>query len=109
MILKFQVQGSAPKPYEVSIKKDGNKLTATCNCLAGRNGKYCKHRFELFKGSPKGVVGGDIDQIPNIPSMLIGTDVEMALNALKEAEKRLDEIKKEIDVARKAVANAMRN
>ena len=107
MKYRFEVQGSAAEPYVVIIARDGNNLTAICDCPAGSNGQYCKHRFSLLEGSSKGVVGGDIEAIPSLPELLSGTDVEDAIFALKEVEAESAAIKKKLSSAKKAVAKAM--
>lgn len=104
----FLVQGSSSAPYEVTIEKDGDILRAFCDCPAGNKGQYCKHRFSLLEGSDKAVVGGDTSIISELPKMLIGTDVGLAIDALAGEEAELAKIKKRVTAAKKAVAVAMR-
>jgi hypothetical protein len=101
------VQGSAAEPYVVIISKDGNNLTAHCDCPAGNKGQYCKHRFELFKGSSKGTVGGDVDAIAGLPEFIEGTDVAVALEAVAIAEKAAEQAKKALSAVKKDLAKAM--
>ncbi|MBV1863985.1 MAG: hypothetical protein KUG74_06055 [Rhodobacteraceae bacterium] len=107
MNYRFVVQGSAVEPYVVIISREGNNLTASCDCPAGNKKQYCKHRFELFKGSSKGLVGGDLDKVSEIPELLNGTDVEAEIMALNILEGELAEVKKKVSAAKKAVAKAM--
>ncbi len=109
MKFQFEVKGSAPEPYNVRIERNGDNLTAYCDCPAGSNGMYCKHRFGLFRGLDKDVVGGDVDRIGDIPDLLVGTDVEEAMIALEQVEAEAAEIKKRLSAAKKAVAKAMHN
>lgn len=104
----FHIQGSAPDPYIVVIERVGENLRASCTCAAGEKGQYCKHRFQLFKGSNIGVIGGDIATIPQLPNLVKGTDVERAMINLKEAESELVMAQKRVSAAKKAVAEAMR-
>jgi uncharacterized Zn finger protein len=107
MLLKFYVQGSAPEPYFVQINKDGNNLGASCDCPAGQNGQYCKHRVNLLKGLRDGVVGGDLDQISALPSIIKGTDVELAMQELVAALDEEERAKKRTSSKKKAFAKAM--
>lgn len=105
----FQVQGSAAEPYNVIIERKGQNLRAFCDCPAGVNGQYCKHRFLLLAGSNKGVVGGDTQAIPTLPELLSGTDVAAAMSDLEVIENQMAALKRRLSAAKKAVAVAMRN
>ena len=105
--MKFYVQGSAAEPYFVQISKNGTNLNATCDCPAGQNGQYCKHRVNLLKGLNTGVVGGDLDQISEIPSMIKGTDVERAMHELSTALDEEERAKKNASNKKKALSAAM--
>ena len=109
MKYRFEVQGSAVEPYVVIIERNGSNLRATCDCAAGVKGQYCKHRFSLFKGSDAGVVGGDRDKIRELPALVSGTDVERAMHLLAVAEVAELEAKKEVSLAKQAVARAMQS
>ena len=108
MKYRFQVQGSAADPYEIEIERVGDNLRASCTCPAGNMGQYCKHRFNLFKGSTSDVVGGDVESISTLPDLVKGTDVERAMIGVKEAEREVAIAKKQLSAAKKAVAEAMR-
>ena len=106
--LTFTVQGSAPDPYIVRfIRHEGRNLTATCTCPAGQVGQYCKHRFAILSGDAAGVIGDNREDVNTVKAWLSGSDVELALQALDEAERGLDLAKKRVSAAKKAVAKAM--
>jgi uncharacterized Zn finger protein len=107
MLLRFYVQGSAQEPYFVQIKIEGTDLTAVCDCPAGQNGQYCKHRVNLLKGSEAAVVRGDIDKISEIPTLIRGTNVERAMHDLDAALEEEERIKKTVSNKKKAFAAAM--
>jgi hypothetical protein len=107
--LHFLVQGSSPTPYKVSFQKNGNNLSAYCTCPAGENGQYCKHRFNILGGIRDGIVSGNEEDVKIAASWLSGTDVEMALNQVMDAELRYETSKKELSAAKKKLAEAMRN
>lgn len=54
--LYYYVQGSAQKPYTVTIKGEGKKLEASCTCPAGMRGKlFCKHIAKLLTGDSSSI------------------------------------------------------
>ena len=57
--LTLHVKGSTSDPYELIFIKDGDSLTALCNCPAGTFGNFCKHRVACLHGSRSAVVGDD--------------------------------------------------
>jgi uncharacterized Zn finger protein len=106
-MIKFLVQGSAPDPYEVVFDKKGGNLTATCSCPAGLMGQYCKHRFRILAGNSEGIVSENIEDATTVQGWLAGSDVEMAIHNLGLAEAELDQAKKKVGAAKKALARAM--
>ena len=48
--LTLHVKGSSSDPYELTFIKDGDSLTALCNCPAGTFGNLCKHRVAILDG-----------------------------------------------------------
>lgn len=105
----FFVQGSAPDPYKVTFSKEGNNLTAFCTCPAGENGQYCKHRFRILSGDSTGISSGNLEEAKMVASWLAGTDVEVALKQVKEAEFLLRKAEQEVSKLKKNLARAMRN
>ncbi len=109
--IEFLVQGSAEEPYAVTFNKNGNNLTAHCTCPAGQVGQYCKHRFGILKGISKGIVSGNESQVITVADWLPGTDVEIALNEVEEAEKvyemEVKKLKKVLTGYKKKLARAL--
>ena len=106
----FEVQGSAPKPYEVTfIRRSNTNLSANCTCRAGENGQYCKHRFRIMSGEQIDIVSSNADSVKIIQSWLIGTDIETALYKFIELEKEAERIKTELTLAKKNLAKALRD
>lgn len=105
--LVFHVKGSAKEPYEVIFIKDGDSLTALCNCPAGSHGNACKHRLSIIEGKPRGIVSDNADQVPLIVEWLAGTDVEAALIELRRVEKDPDAAKSAVSAAKRTLARAM--
>lgn len=105
--LTFKVQGSEPEPYTTTFKRNGTNLTAHCTCRAGEVGQYCKHRLNIVQGITKGIVSGNEADVSTVVSWLSGTDVEKALQQVREAEKRFEQAKKELDGFKKELARAL--
>jgi hypothetical protein len=107
--MSFLVQGSAPNPYEVLFVKEGSNLTALCTCPAGENGQYCKHRFRILSGSAEGIVSDNSAEVKIVESWLSGTDIEIALKEVREAEAVFEKAEKELAKLKKKLARAMRS
>lgn len=105
--LIFHVKGSAKEPYELIFIKDGESLTAICNCPAGAHGNFCKHRIGILDGKPGGIVSDNADKAPMVLEWLTGTDVEAALAELREIEKDAEAPKSKLTAAKKKLARAM--
>jgi uncharacterized Zn finger protein len=105
--LTFLVKGSAATPYEVIFIKDGSSLTAICSCPAGQYGNFCKHRISILEGSSAGIASENAGEVPRVVAWLAGTDVESALNELREVEKARPVVKKALDAAKRKLARAM--
>lgn len=105
----FFVQGSAKEPYKVTFQKNGNKLSAYCNCPAGDNGQYCKHRFNILGGIIDGIVSGNEPDVEIVILWLTGTDVEAALNDVKDAEELFESARLKLSTAKKQLAKAFQN
>lgn len=105
--ISFKVQGSAAEPYTTTFKREGSNLTAHCSCPAGEMGQYCKHRLNILEGITKGIVSGNEPEVATVVTWLRGTDVEQALQAVRDAEKRYDEAKKQLDGLKKKLARAL--
>ena len=104
--LTFHVKGSSKDPYEVIFIKDGDSLTAICNCPAGTYGNFCKHRISILDGNAKAIVSDNAEQAATVLTWLTGTDVEAALAEMRAAEVD-DPDKKILNVAKRKLARAM--
>ena len=106
--ISFEVQGSAAEPYGVVfVKRSDTNLSAYCSCPAGENGQYCKHRFNILAGKTEGVVSENREDVKVVQSWLPGTDVEEAIQKMRELESEAARIKKELSAAKKVVARTM--
>ena len=105
--LTFLVKGSSKDPYEVIFIKDGDSLTAICNCPAGTYGNFCKHRISIIDGNAKAIVSDNAEQATKVIDWLAGTDVEAALSEVRAAEKANDPEKTLLNAAKRKLARAM--
>ena len=105
--ITFRVKGSAATPYEVIFIRDGDSLTAICDCPAGRHSNACKHRLSILDGKSRGIVSDNADRVPMVVEWLKGTDVEAALTALRRLEQDTAADKAEIANAKRRLARAM--
>ena len=85
--MTFKVKGSATEPYELTFIEDGDSLTALCTCPAGEFGNVCKHRTNILDGKTAAITSGNEHEVATIQEWLKGSDVETALNELRDAEK----------------------
>lgn len=105
--IRFKVQGSAPEPYTTLFERSGAKLTAHCSCPAGEVGQYCKHRLNILNGIVDGIVSGNESEVQTILLWLKGTDVELALKQVREAEEKLETVKKQLNGFKKKLSHAL--
>lgn len=106
--LEFQVESSSTgENYIVEVFRSGDNLTCTCTCQAAENGMHCKHRVSILRGDIDGVSGGDIDKVNIISQMLVGTDVEGALNQMLELEAQKAAIDKQLKAIKKQLGRVL--
>jgi SWIM zinc finger len=106
--IDFLVQGSASDPYTVNFVRDDAKLSAYCNCPAGSNGQYCKHRLSIIEGKVVGIVSPNAHDVATVLAWLPGSALETAMNEMRAAERDPARTKESVAAARKKVAMAMR-
>jgi uncharacterized Zn finger protein len=105
--LTFLVKGSATEPYEIIFIKDGDSLTAVCNCPAGTYGNLCKHRVNILDGKTTSITSDNADQVATVVGWLVGTDVAAALDQLRQLEQTGDADKNALNEAKRKVARIM--
>ncbi len=104
---KFLVQGSAKEPYVVIFSKKGNNIRAQCNCPAGENGMYCKHRLRILAGSTEGIISANINDVEIVKNWLKGSDIENVMDELRQAEEELEKMKTKVSALKKNLARKL--
>ena len=107
--IEFLVQGSAEKPYRVSFNRKGANISAHCTCPAGENGQYCKHRFGIMAGDTTAVVSGNLAEVEKVAAWIPGSDIDRAIQYVRDAEKSFEAAKRILSSAKRALAQAMRD
>jgi uncharacterized Zn finger protein len=105
--INFTVMGSSPEPYSVTFTKTEGKLTAQCTCPAAETGQYCKHRVRILKGNSEGIVSQNVTEVSVVQSWLPGTELELVLKEVDEAEQAQEAAKKRLDLAKKKLARTL--
>jgi hypothetical protein len=109
-MIKFLVQGSEKEFYEVLFDKEGERVTATCSCPAGikgPRGQCCRHRTNILRGNTDGIVSANIQDIKIVQGWIAGSDIEVEVLKLAEGEAELEQAKKKVAAAKKALAKVM--
>ncbi len=105
--LEFTVEGSQGDAYHVLFERDGSNLNVFCDCKAGLNGLYCKHRFALMDGDVSRLLSDNATDVSRLPKLIAGTDVEAAIADYREAEAAHERANKALKSAKKKLAKAM--
>lgn len=106
--VSFLVKGSsAVEPYEVTFVKKGAELSAFCTCNAGQYGDICKHRIGIIDGDLKLIVSGNVAEAEKVIEWLVGSSLQSALARVREAELEAETAKRELAMAKKALATLM--
>ena len=105
---EFEVTSSSSgEVYRIVFHRSGKNLTCSCTCKAGAMGTHCKHRVGILMGDAGIVSGGDVDMVSEVPKLVAGTDVEAALSAFIDADRRKTAADRDLSAAKKALARAM--
>lgn len=115
--LVFLVKGdSGSEPYSVDITLKGNRMYVACSCPAGRFGKFCKHKIRLIQGD-LGILHDDAqcDDLNQIHDWIQQSDfLDLIFERskfkkdLREAQQRLDAVKRQMQPVEKKMAQAMK-
>lgn len=105
--ISFLVQGSSEKPYHVNFFKQGDEITATCDCKAGKFSGHCKHRISILTNSSKHIVSENLEDVKKVSSWIKGSEIESALNYFLEMQELEKNAKSEAKKAKKIFVDIM--
>ena len=89
-IYKFKYKGSANEPYEIELLI--TPFSIKCSCPGYRFKNTCKHTKQIICGDVKNIIEGDVTivkKLQNNPDIIL-------INKKMKAEKKIEEIKKQI-------------
>ena len=108
--LEFTVSSSSSSElYYVHLHRYENKLICTCTCPAGQKQQACKHRLSILDGDMTNVQGGDTDRASEIKDFLVGSDVETALEKLRDLNSQKDALDKQIKAQKKLLSRTLQD
>jgi hypothetical protein len=105
--VEFLVEGSQGDRYALAFEVNCTHANAYCNCQAGVNGQFCRHRIGVMDGDVSYLLSGNTADVVRLKDLLSGTDLGAAYKRFLEAEAASSVAKRELDVAKKRLANAM--
>ncbi|MBF0611218.1 MAG: SulP family inorganic anion transporter [Magnetococcales bacterium] len=97
-----------PPHLELLFRRAGSNMTATCSCSPDEP-TLCSHRIAILTGDLSDItlLDGSIHDIEEIATLLQGTDVELALQTMLEADKMMQTASRELFQAREDLGKAM--
>jgi len=105
--INFLVKGSSADPYNVSFIKEGVNITALCDCPAGSRNTHCKHCINILYGCIDGIISGNEDEASTVAAWLPDSDVEEALDEIRDIEIRIAELKKVLKGYKKKLSRVL--
>lgn len=105
--LEFLVEGSQGDEYSITFEVNGSNANAFCNCQAGSNGLYCKHRFAIMDGDVSRLLSANAADVVRLKTLMKGSDLEEAYNRVLIAEAAYATAKRNLDAAKKTLAKVM--
>lgn len=89
----FSVAGSKGDIYNVSFVLNGNRIESKCTCVAGVNGLFCKHRFQLLNGDITNLKSeniSDLEELHNeLPNIKFGLEYFRQYKVKSDMKKHL--------------------
>lgn len=103
IVVKSKSSGSN---YTVKVFTENEIPVITCSCPAGENGKACKHRFALLDGDWTEVTLATHTS-EELKGFLQGSQLLVAIEGMREAEKTVAQAKADHTRRKNAVASLM--
>ena len=77
-MVRFLVGGSQGAEYTVAFTLRQGEVASACTCMAGRTGRFCKHRVALLDGDVTDLVSDNVHDVARLRQLLAGTELERA-------------------------------
>ena len=98
------------KPYLVTFRFDNDRLFVSCNCQAGRYGKFCKHKWGLLRGVESFLYDeNQYDDLEKISNWVQKSQYFDLIVKMSKANAVLEKINKDIKSIKKEVEKAMKH
>lgn len=105
--LSFLVQVSSTTPHcTVTIRRNGDHLTASCTCEQGGAGTVCRHRLSILSGQTKWVISDNLLSVKRVLTWVASTDIGQTIVDQVHAQKRLQEAKANLEKCTEALRSA---
>ncbi|WP_149651710.1 hypothetical protein [Azospirillum argentinense] len=106
--LRFRIRGGQGDEYTVAFTLRQGEAASICTCMAGRMGRFCKHRVALLDGDVSDLLSDNADDVVRLRRLIEGTELERAHQQLGRAGARdgyqaLEQATKEATLLRKEV------
>ncbi|MBF0192118.1 MAG: SulP family inorganic anion transporter [Magnetococcales bacterium] len=77
--------------YQLQFVREGSNMTATCTCEPEENQPICSHLFAVLTGETGtlNLLEGTPQEVERVMAMMIGTDIEIAMQRLISADEEL--------------------
>ena len=118
-ITLFAKSSSGGAPYSVNFVFEQDLLTVHCDCPAGRFGKFCKHKIRMLQEDYDILSDSDdenqCDRLTEISNWIQKSEFLNLIferskfkTALREAQEKLDQVKREMRPIEEKMAIAMK-
>ncbi|WP_130472284.1 SulP family inorganic anion transporter [Candidatus Magnetaquicoccus inordinatus] len=114
VILNEELEAETGREHlQLTFRREGSNLTASCSCKQEEEEEapFCNHRLAILTGELTEItlLDGSARDVKEIQNMLRGTDVEMALNSLLQADKAMQSLSRELFQAKEELGKALRD
>ena len=101
--ISLQVKGSSSEPYNIQFVFLNSVLSASCDCGAGKQGTYCKHRIDILKGDTSSVISDNINY-KQLENWFKNSDIEKQLLEIDALSVEIESLKKRLEKSKKELS-----
>ncbi|MBF0158142.1 MAG: SulP family inorganic anion transporter [Magnetococcales bacterium] len=98
-----------PEGYRVHFRREGSNMTATCSCELQEDEAVCSHLLAvLLEGEGDlNLLEGTLHDVERVRQMMVGTDIEAAMERMLSANQVIHSAQKEYHQARESLRQAI--